>query len=246
MGSAVLLRSKATSRQRKSSSLIRSASSTSTSPKCRPPRESSTSSWRSTELRSSPSSNLPKKPIVSPHRPSWSPWSKAVPYKIHTVLTDNGIQFRLPPRQANAPNAPYMTHMFALRCREHGIEHRFTKINHPWTNGQVERMNRTTQGRNRQTLSLRRSRPVAPPSRRLRRRLQFRTPSEDPQRPHAIRVRLKMLDFRARPIQTQPTPSNAGTEHLGNGELRAEGAGRCPDVRLRVGRRASFGFAGPP
>src|SRR3954467_7051910 len=68
---------------------------------------------------------------------------KAVPYKIHTVLTDNGIQFRLPPRHANAPNAPYMTHMFALRCREHGIEHRFTKINHPWTNGQVERMNRT-------------------------------------------------------------------------------------------------------
>ena len=34
-------------------------------------------------------------------------------------------------------------HMFDLRCREHGIEHRFTKINHPWTNGQVERMNRT-------------------------------------------------------------------------------------------------------
>src|SRR3954453_13982912 len=143
MGSAVLLRSKATSRQRKSSSPIRSASSTSTSAKCSPPRESSTSSWRSTELRSSPSSNLPKKPIVSPHRPSWSPWSKAVPYKIHTVLTDNGIQFRLPPRQANGPNARCMTHMFALRCREHGIEHRFTKINHPWTNGQVERMNRT-------------------------------------------------------------------------------------------------------
>jgi transposase InsO family protein len=29
------------------------------------------------------------------------------------------------------------------RFRENGIEHRFTKINHPWTNGQVERMNRT-------------------------------------------------------------------------------------------------------
>jgi transposase InsO family protein len=36
-----------------------------------------------------------------------------------------------------------MTHMFAMRCRENDIEHRFTKINHPWTNGQVERMNRT-------------------------------------------------------------------------------------------------------
>jgi transposase InsO family protein len=33
--------------------------------------------------------------------------------------------------------------MFDMRCRENGIEHRFTKINHPWTNGQVERMNRT-------------------------------------------------------------------------------------------------------
>ncbi|MBS1039016.1 integrase core domain-containing protein, partial [Gluconobacter cerinus] len=26
-----------------------------------------------------------------------------------------------------------------------GIEHRLTKPNHPWTNGQVERMNRTIQ-----------------------------------------------------------------------------------------------------
>ena len=68
---------------------------------------------------------------------------EAVPYKIHTVLTDNGIQFRYPPRYANGPTARYMTHMFAMRCRENDIEHRFTKINHPWTNGQVERMNRT-------------------------------------------------------------------------------------------------------
>jgi len=67
----------------------------------------------------------------------------AVPYKIHTILTDNGIQFRFPPRYANGPTARYITHMFAMRCRENGIEHRFTRINHPWTNGQVERMNRT-------------------------------------------------------------------------------------------------------
>jgi transposase InsO family protein len=36
-----------------------------------------------------------------------------------------------------------MTHMFDMRCRENGIEHRLTKVRHPWTNGQVERMNRT-------------------------------------------------------------------------------------------------------
>src|SRR5215204_1930968 len=67
----------------------------------------------------------------------------AVPYKIHTVLTDNGMQFRFPPRHADGPTARIITHMFAMRCRENGIEHRCTRINHPWTNGQVERMNRT-------------------------------------------------------------------------------------------------------
>jgi transposase InsO family protein len=36
-----------------------------------------------------------------------------------------------------------MTHIFDMRCGDNGMEHRFTKINHPWTNGQVERMNRT-------------------------------------------------------------------------------------------------------
>jgi transposase-like protein len=66
-----------------------------------------------------------------------------VPYKIHTVLTDNGIRFTFPPRYADGPTARYMTHMFDMRCRENGIEHRLTKIKHPWTNGQVERMNRT-------------------------------------------------------------------------------------------------------
>lgn len=55
----------------------------------------------------------------------------AVPYKIHTILTDNGIQFRFPPRYANSPTARYITHMFAMRCRDNGIEHRFTRINHP-------------------------------------------------------------------------------------------------------------------
>ena len=68
---------------------------------------------------------------------------KAVPYKIHTVLTDNGIQFTFPPRYAGGPTAKYVTHMFDMRCRENSIDHRLTKIKHPWTNGQVERMNRT-------------------------------------------------------------------------------------------------------
>jgi transposase-like protein len=63
----------------------------------------------------------------------------AVPYKIHTVLTDNGIQFTFPPRYADGPTARYMTHMFDMRCRENGIEHRLTKPNHPWTNGVIDK-----------------------------------------------------------------------------------------------------------
>ena len=35
-----------------------------------------------------------------------------VPYKIHTVLTDNGIQFRYAPRYAEGPTACFATHMF--------------------------------------------------------------------------------------------------------------------------------------
>ena len=59
-------------------------------------------------------------------------------YKVHKVLTDNGTQFGNMPHQVYA-----WRHIFDRVCDEHGIEHRFTKPAHPWTNGQVERFNRT-------------------------------------------------------------------------------------------------------
>ena len=61
-----------------------------------------------------------------------------LPYKVHKVLTDNGVQFTAQPHQW-LPGG----HSFDRVCAEHGIEHRLTKPAHPWTNGQVERMNRT-------------------------------------------------------------------------------------------------------
>ena len=63
---------------------------------------------------------------------------EACPYTIHIVLTDNGIQFT-----ERKGNSLALEHIFDRVCRENEIEHRLTKINHPWTNGQVERMNRT-------------------------------------------------------------------------------------------------------
>jgi len=68
---------------------------------------------------------------------------KAEPYKTHTVVTDNVFRSPSPPRYADGPTATYMTHMFDMCCEENAIKNRLTKIKHPWTNGQVERMNRT-------------------------------------------------------------------------------------------------------
>ena len=62
----------------------------------------------------------------------------ALPYKVHKVLTDNGTQFGNMPHQLWA-----FRPIFDRVCDEQGIEHRFTKPAHPWTNGQVERLNRT-------------------------------------------------------------------------------------------------------
>jgi transposase InsO family protein len=76
----------------------------------------------------------------------------AVPYKIHTVLTDNGTHFTDPTgdgwtpediREMRAQKLPFRCHAFEAACADLDIEHRLTKPRHPWTNGQVERMNRT-------------------------------------------------------------------------------------------------------
>lgn len=66
---------------------------------------------------------------------------QAVPYRIHTILTDNGIQFADQPRNRNTAYSRQLR--FDMICEDNDIEHRLTKRNHPWTNGQVERMNRT-------------------------------------------------------------------------------------------------------
>jgi transposase InsO family protein len=60
------------------------------------------------------------------------------PYQVPTVLTDTGVPFTLPPPQFFAGG-----HRFERVCRAVGVAHRLTKPAHPWTKGQVERLNRT-------------------------------------------------------------------------------------------------------
>ena len=75
----------------------------------------------------------------------------AVTYRIHIVLTDRAIETPLV-RETMARGIQFTNHdrhiyafenIFHRVCREHQIDHRLTKIRHPWTNGQLERIPRT-------------------------------------------------------------------------------------------------------
>src|ERR1700723_1170844 len=130
---------------------IRSASFISTSPRFEPRRASSTSS--SIDRTS-------KFAFVELHekvaRRTAGDFLRrliaAVPYKVHTVPTDNGTHFTTPGNaSAAAPDIkaalnaaePIWAHAFEYACAQSDIDHRLTKPKQPWTNGQVERMNRT-------------------------------------------------------------------------------------------------------
>jgi transposase InsO family protein len=154
----------------------------------------------------------------------------AVPYKVHTVLTDNGTHFTTPGNTSSAApdikaaldaGEPVWAHAFEYACAQNDIDHRRTKPKHPWTNGQVERINRTIKDATVKRYFLRNSRPAARPPAKLRRRLQLRQTPQNPQGPHPIRISLQSLDVTALEIQTQSAPANAGTKHLAHSKWPA-------------------------
>jgi len=63
------------------------------------------------------------------------------PYKINYILTDNGLEFsyKALPKHKRTKK----THPFDIICQKHKIQHRTIKFKHPWTNGMIERFNKT-------------------------------------------------------------------------------------------------------
>lgn len=62
------------------------------------------------------------------------------PYPIHYILTDNGTEFTY--KSMSKRKKIKKIHSFDKICKKNDIEHRLTKVKHPWTNGMVERFNR--------------------------------------------------------------------------------------------------------
>src|SRR5215468_5131279 len=146
----------------------------------------------------------------------------AVPYKIRTVLSDNGIQFTTPGaggsavfeiKEAMARGELFRAHAFELACAKNDIDHRLTKPKHPWTNGQVDRMNRTIKEATVQRFhyeshqQLRGHLADFVAAYNFARRLKTL-------KTHPFRIHLQMLDFSARTIQTQSAPAKAGTKQF--------------------------------
>ncbi len=79
---------------------------------------------------------------------------KTVPYRVHTVLTDNGGQLVQHDKRSESG---FVAHIFGAVCAANSIEHRQAKPHHPWSSkeqetiqsivspesGQAERMVRT-------------------------------------------------------------------------------------------------------
>jgi hypothetical protein len=120
---------------------------------------------------------------------------EAVPYKIHTVLTDNGIHFPAAIRRWSdgALRDAHVRHALP-RERDRAPAYQSEAPLDEWAGREDEPHD---QGSHGPAIPLRQPSAARSPSRRLRQRLQLRTKAQDPEGPHTIRVHLQNLDKRA-------------------------------------------------
>ena len=214
-------------------------------------KASSICSLPSTGRRSSPLSSCTRRATTRVAADFLHALVKAVPYKIHTVLTDNGIHFTIPAAKpcrqrdqgTDRRKQPFRAHAFELACAQNDIDHRLTKPKHPWTNGQVERMNRTIKEATVKRYF-------------YETHDELRTHLADFVDAYNFARRLKTLKgltpyefickrwtFRTRKIHNRSAPANAGTKQLDRRRRPSRALQRCirrfvPDGRSH--RRSAF------
>ncbi|MFT7221668.1 MAG: hypothetical protein ACI8Z1_003290 [Candidatus Azotimanducaceae bacterium] len=114
---------------------------------------------------------------------------KAAPYRIHTILTDNGIPFAEQPRNRNTAYSRQMR--FHMICEANGIKQRLTQAKpsvDQWPGRADEPHDQRGDG---EAIPLRQSQPAADASRGLHGSLQLRARAQDARRPHAaLRIHL--------------------------------------------------------
>jgi hypothetical protein len=73
---------------------------------------------------------------------------EAVPYRVHTVLTDNGTHFTDPAGETWSPaeikemiaqRRLFHAHAFEYACALNDVDHRLTKPKHPWTTDVIDK-----------------------------------------------------------------------------------------------------------
>src|SRR5215472_8693917 len=110
----------------------------------------------------------------------------AVPYRLHTVLTDNAIQFADLPKNRDGWTARYRVHRFDQICRANGYRTPPDQTQPPLDQWSGRAHEPYPQGSDGQSLSLRQSRAAPSAFGRLRDGLQLRSASQDPQRAFAL------------------------------------------------------------
>jgi hypothetical protein len=76
------------------------------------------------------------------------------PFRIHTILTDNGAQFTYRLLAKHLQPRDGAVHPFDSACLQRGIQHRLTQFKHPRANGLNGVHEPFNQGTNRENLFL--------------------------------------------------------------------------------------------
>ena len=101
-------------------------------------------------------------------------------------------------------------------CEANDIKHRLTiDRKHPWTNGQVERMNRTIKLATVKRFQYESHEQIRTHLADFIDAYNFAPSAQGAQRFHALRIHRQNLHFRARPVHRQPNPPDDATKYLG-------------------------------